>query len=608
MGILTQCCVKGESKITKVDAENPAFVLSQVEPYINDRIARWSEALRDARCVKVLLALHATYSPRFALSARAIGRLAGLHHQVVRRLIRGDRHCRAKLVGLVAWLEGKGRRGTRFWLTPEGRKVAELVADDFQVGKATLTALATDRWRRKMAHYAEMAHQNGTPSENNMPLNGFNNVCRLTPVRTSKPSNGNPIGQKPVNDLAKRLHRDYGVTLWVANDIVTRYSPAEIEAAIALRERRNGAIYNGAGFIVYLLSHGFARNYVRARLQARQRAQPPPNEPDFDKAVQALRDALSPYGITVDDEGFAELPNGRLALPLDPNEAIDLLRRHGILRNGNGQSADALFNFFTIWASEAPMDGAADQHALFKDLTMGAADQQTDPTDNDDADLPECNNAFAEAEPTDSNDSDDEGKPLLPLKCELCGRKEGEPHPALQSWQRNDFLCLSELSDAFKQRFGLPECGLLCRGCYVTLGLRLVGTSDPDGNGQATDQPTTDEGFRAADDLHDDLHDALVDANPYQPELKAMAWAADQDLPDDDDAIADATEMSWASDGQNDLSDDGENCLSLAKPTANAGFVADKLTALPADSDEGQNDLTQGKTHQVGEGTKEVVK
>jgi len=490
---LTQKIVTGKGEIAEVDAKIGAF--PQTDAHINRFLNCWQEAIKDARCLKVLHALYATnaFSPRFALSARAIGRLAGLrHHQTVRRLIRGDKRCRAKLVGLVAWLEGKGRRGTRFWLTPEGRKVAELIANDFQVGKATLTALATDRWRRKMAHLSEMAHQNGTPTESTMPLNGSYNVCRLTPVRTSKPSNGNPVGQKPVNDLAKRLHRDYGVTLWVANDIVTRYSPMEIEAAIALRERRNGAIYNGAGFIVYLLSHGFARNYVRARLQARQRAQPPPNEPDFDKAVQALRDALSPYGIEVDDEGFADLPNGRLALPLDPNEAIDLLRRHGILQNGNGQSADALFNFFTIWASEAPMDGAADQHALFKDLTMGAADQY--PADDAFADCDGQNdpssdreNCLSLADTTElADDSDDEDEPLPPPACELCGRKEGERHPSLQGWQRNDFLCLSELSDAFKRHFGLPECGLLCRGCYVTLGLRLVSTSDPDRNGQST--------------------------------------------------------------------------------------------------------------------------
>jgi len=463
---LTQKIVTGKDEIAEVAAKIGAF--PQTDAHINRFLSRWQEAIKDARCCAILQALFdaQAFSPRFVLSARAIGRLAGLHHQVVRRLIKGDKRCRAKLVGLVAWLEGKGRRGTRFWLTPEGRKVAELIANDFQVGKATLTALATDRWRRKMAHYAEMAHKNGTPTENNMQSYDCFNVCSLTAVSALK-----PVSQKPANGLAARLWQDYGVALKVANDLVARYSPAEIEAAIALRERRNGAIYNGAGFIVYLLSHGFARNYVRARLQARQRAQPPPkppDEPDWDAAIAALREALAPYGIVVDDEGFADLPNGRLALPPDPDEAIDLLRRHGILRNG--QSADQHL-------AEGDGFSAADQYPA--DDAFADCDSQNDPSSDRE-------NCLSLADATElADDSDDEGK-LSPLKCELCGRLEGEPHPSLQGWQRNDFLCLSELSDAFKQRFGLPECGLLCRGCYVTLGLRLVGTSDPDRNGQST--------------------------------------------------------------------------------------------------------------------------
>ena len=124
--------------------------------------------------------------------------------------------------------------------------------------------------------------------------------------------------------------------------------------------------------------------------------------------------------------------------------------------------------------------GAADQYPA--DDAFADCDGQNDPSSDRE-------NCLSLADATElADDSDDEDEPLPPLKCELCGRSEGEPHPSLQGWQRNDFLCLSELSDNFKQRFGLPECGLLCRGCYVTLGLRLVGTSDPDGNGQSADQ------------------------------------------------------------------------------------------------------------------------
>ena len=205
---LTQKIVTGKGEIAEVDAKIGAF--PQTDAHINHFLSRWQEAIKDARCCAILQALFdaQAFSPRFTLSARSIGRLVGLHHQVVRRLIKGDKRCRAKLVGLVAWQTGRKGQKTRYWLTPEGRKVAELVAKGFQVGKATLTALATDRQRRKVAHLPKVAHQSGTPSENNMQSYDCFNVCSLTAVGTSKPSNGNPIGQKPVNELAKRLHRD----------------------------------------------------------------------------------------------------------------------------------------------------------------------------------------------------------------------------------------------------------------------------------------------------------------------------------------------------------------------------------------------------------------
>jgi len=434
-------------------------LLPEAGDFIAGHITRWSGAIDDVRCIKILQALFASsaLNPRFALSGRTIGRLTGLHHQIIRRLIRGDKHCRAKLIGLVAWMEGKGRRGTRFWLTPEGRKVAELIANNFQVGKATLTALATDRWRRKMAHLSEMAHKNGTPSLNTMPSkDGFNNVCRLTPVTNSK-----PLGLRPANKLAERLHRDYGVRLWVANDLAARYSPLEIEAAIALRERRNGAIYNEAGFIVYLLREGYAQRYAQARLQARQRPHKPPDEPDLETIVENLQKALVPYGIKVDDEGFAELPKGRLCLPPDPDEAVDLLKRHGFLQDGNSQSANQVANLpderEDVGDGFKAADDLHDDPIDATEPTDGAADQ-----DLMDADLP------------DDSDENDEGEPLPPPACELCGCKEGEPHPALQKWQRNNLLCLSELSDDFKRRFGLPEAGLLCRGCYMALCWTLM--------------------------------------------------------------------------------------------------------------------------------------
>jgi len=466
---LTQVAPTRKGKIAKVAAETPAFALPPTETYIADQVARWQAALNDARCIQVLLALYTTnaFSPCFALSARSICALTGLrHHQVVRRLIRGDKRCRAKLVGLVAWQTGRKGQKTRYWLTPEGRKVAELVAKGFQVGKATLTALATDRQRRKVAHLPKVAHQSGTPSENNMQSYDCFNVCSLTAVGTSKPSNANPIGQKPVNELAKRLHRDYGVTLWVANDIVTRYSPMEIEAAILLRERRNGAIYNEAGFIVYLLGNGFARNYVRARLQARQRAQPPPkppDEPDWDAAIAALREALVPYGIRVDDEGFAELPNGRLALPLDPNEAIDLLRRHGLLWNGNGQATDQPTTDEGFRAAD-DLHALADANFADRDPTDWTTDQLTDPTEPDD-DLQADDDALSE--PTEAFWVADQPLSLMAQRsskkrCPRCGSESFEL--TLKRFER----CYPEVRCDEAQRWhGFEICGV----CFKVLRL-----------------------------------------------------------------------------------------------------------------------------------------
>jgi hypothetical protein len=409
--------------------------------------------LDDERCRAILKALYDAnaYSPRFALSARAIGKLAGLHHQVIRRLIRGDKGCRAKLMGLVAWLNGKGRRGARYWLTPEGAKVAELLSKGFRLGKATLTALATDRQRRKMAHL------NGTPSENNMPSKDGFNLCSLTAVVPSKPV------RKPLSPLAARLWRDYGVQWWVAEDLVARYSPLEIKAAIALRERRNGAIVNGAGFIVYLLRDGYAQRLAEAWRRARQRPRPPrkpPDEPDWDAIVAALRDALAPYGIRVDDAGRAVLPTYLLPLPPDPDEAVALLWRHGFLRDGNGQDAD-----------QNPTD-ATDAEAIADDPVADAnpADPLTAPMGHTEPDSDEG----------DDDEDDDDGEPLPPPSCDLCGRKEGEPHPALNKGQVNNLMALSRLSDAFKHRFGLPEFGVICRGCYMTLCRTLILGGQPD--------------------------------------------------------------------------------------------------------------------------------
>jgi hypothetical protein len=439
--------------------------------------------LDDERCRAILKALYDAnaYSPRFALSARAIGKLTGLHHQVIKRLIRGDKRCRAKLMGLVAWQTGGKGQKTRYWLSPEGHKVADLLTRGFKVGRATLTALATDRQRRKVAH------QSGTPSENNMPSKDGFNLCSLTAVVPSKPV------RKPLSPLAERLCRDYGIRWWVAEDLVARYSPLEIKAAIALREWRNGAIVNGAGFIIYSLREGYARRLAEAWRRARPRPRPtrkPPDEPDWDAIVAALREALAPYGIRVDDAGRAVLPTYLLPLPPDPDEAIALLWRHGFLRDGNGQDAD-----------QNPTD-ATDAEAIADDPVADAnpADPLTAPMGDTEPDSDEG----------DDDEDDDDGEPLPPPSCALCGRFQGEPHPALNKGQVNNLMALSRLSDAFKHRFGLPEFGVICRGCYMTLCRTLILGGQPDpadapnqapmGSDPMDDAPTEPDGDDGDDD------------------------------------------------------------------------------------------------------------
>jgi len=76
---------------------------------------------------------------------------------------------------------------------------------------------------------------------------------------------------KPANELAERL-TSYGVTVRVANDLTMRYAREYIDAAIELTKRKNGAIYNPAGFIVHTLANGYAQKYAEAKAKAEAEA------------------------------------------------------------------------------------------------------------------------------------------------------------------------------------------------------------------------------------------------------------------------------------------------------------------------------------------------
>ena len=439
---------------------------------------------------------------RRSLSGGQIAQATGLLRATVKRIIRGDRRHKAKLAGLgwVRWDDGKGRSGTRYRLTDEGAKIAELLAKGISIGKATLRALAIDYIRRRglqlppdaleafVSDYIEKGlaalqdprvvaillalkptapknvTTNVTTSFITMPSNdGFKNKC-------------SPSAVGFVNPLAERLTAELGFNPIVANRCATTFSAAEIQATIAFVRYRaqRGDIKDTGAFGYWWLSR-YARSYVQACLQPRQRPRPkPPDEPDWDAAIAALQEALEPFGIRVDDDCCAEFANGRVPLPPDPDKAIAFLRRHGLLRETKADQPDA--NGFQ------------------------AADQR-----------------FETSEPT----------PIAPDDALWASNVL---HDDFWASDQDPTEALADANEQIDDLWAADH----------------DGQNDPNGDGENC--PSLTVGFRAADDLHDDLHDALVDANPYQPELKAMAWAADQDLPADN--------------GQNDLSDDGENCPS----------------------------------------------
>jgi hypothetical protein len=106
-----------------------------------------------------------------------------------------------------------------------------------------------------------------------------------------------------------------------------------------------------------------------------------------------------------------------------------------------------------------------------------------------------------EPDSDEGDDEDDDGEPLPPPTCDLCGRSQGEPHPALNKGQFNNLMALSRLSDAFKHRFGLPEFGVICRGCYMTLCRTLILGGQPD-PADAPNQAPTDAVAEANPDSH----------------------------------------------------------------------------------------------------------
>ena len=253
---------------------------------------------------------------------------------------------------------------------------------------------------------------------------------------------------KPANNLAFRLWNNYGMSLWVANDVVKNFPSNEIEAAIELRERRNGAIFNPAGFIIHLLKHGCAQKYLQHKIR----------KTDPDLRAEEVKKALRERGVEIVDYGGVEYRivdrEGRLWRPIDPADLESTLKvawKLGLLSERVNQDLvendkDERTLLIETDVSQKPFplveSGEGD------DLIAEEGEVETE--DEEDKELDEMGDDETE-HPT----------------CCLCGRSEREPHPALQPYAFNLFIPVSNLSEPFRRQIGLGEFGLICRGCYT---------------------------------------------------------------------------------------------------------------------------------------------
>jgi len=72
-----------------------------------------------------------------------------------------------------------------------------------------------------------------------------------------------------------------------------------------------------------------------------------------------------------------------------------------------------------------------------------------------------------EEEKSEGIDDEMENGEIESPACCFCGRKEGEPHPALKPYAFNLFIPFSNLSEPFRRQIRIVEFRLICRGCYT---------------------------------------------------------------------------------------------------------------------------------------------
>jgi len=113
----------------------------------NDAISR--------QILVALLALKA-FNPDNALTLRSIAKAIGAHPQQVKRKITGDRHCYSRLKGLVRWQNGRGRKGTKVWLSAEGKAAAIALLASVTFPQRPQSSLFEDpqKWLQVLALFA----------------------------------------------------------------------------------------------------------------------------------------------------------------------------------------------------------------------------------------------------------------------------------------------------------------------------------------------------------------------------------------------------------------------------------------------------------------------
>jgi hypothetical protein len=153
---------------------NTVYSLTQLYAVVEGKIPE-----NDAISRQILVALLAlkAFNPDNALTLRSIAEAIKVHPQQVKRKITGDKHCYSRLKGLVRWQNGRGRKGTKVWLSAEGKAAAIALLASVTFPQRPQSSLFEDpqKWLQVLALFAtnrkpqtNRSTRNVTPTSKNM--------------------------------------------------------------------------------------------------------------------------------------------------------------------------------------------------------------------------------------------------------------------------------------------------------------------------------------------------------------------------------------------------------------------------------------------------------